>query len=139
MQQLIDSGAYVDFTQGLDCRLLTPDNIAAINRVKLKQIHFAWDYTKESTAVLRGLNLYRELATRKPHGDWATVYMLTNYDTTMDENKLRAKTLIEMGFRPYVMVYDKPTAPREIRDFQRYINAMIYKVEPDFERYAPRA
>lgn len=138
LQQLSDSGAYVDFTQGLDGRLLTPENIVAINRVKLKQIHFAWDYMKESAAVLRGLKLYRELATRKLHGDWATVYMLTNYDTTMGENKLRAKTLIELGYRPYVMVYDKPNAPREIKDFQRYINAMIYKSEPDFNKYRGR-
>lgn len=137
LQQLIDSKAYVDFTQGLDCRLLTRENIEAINCIKLREIHFAWDYMAWTEQVIRGLQLYRRCATRKPHGDWATVYMLTNYDTTMDENKLRARTLIELGYRPYVMVYDKPNAPREIRDFQRYINAMIYKTEPDFDKYKP--
>lgn len=138
LRQLIDSKAWVDFTQGLDCRLLTPKIIDAINRVKLKEIHFAWDYMKWSKPVLRGLELYRRLATRKPHGDWATVYMLTNYDTTMEENKYRAYTLIGMEYRPYVMVYDKPNAPQEVKDFQRYINAMIYKSEPDFEKYRGR-
>lgn len=139
LQQLTDSGAWVDFTQGLDCRLLTPENIDAINHVKLKQIHFAWDYMRESRAVLKGLELYKERATRKPHGDWATVYMLTHYDTTESEDRYRADTLISMGYRPYVMVYDKPNAPPETRRFQRYINAMIYKSVPDFENYETKS
>ena len=43
LKQLIESRAYVDFTQGLDCRLLDADAIDALNRVRLKEIHFAWD------------------------------------------------------------------------------------------------
>ncbi len=50
------------FTQGLDCRLLNEQNIKAINALKLKEIHFAWDYMKESEAVLRGLRLYADKA-----------------------------------------------------------------------------
>ena len=151
LQLLIDSGAYVDFTQGLDCRLLTPENIDAINLVKLKQIHFAWDYMKESAAVLRGLNLYRENATRKPHGSYGTVYMLTNYDTTMEENLYRVYTLRDLGFDPYVMIYDKPNAPQEIKEsdslsFQEKVKRVLtdYIAEgrplenvPSNEFYAP--
>ena len=139
LQQLIDSGARVDFTQGLDCRLLTPENIDAINHVKLKQIHFAWDYMKESAVVLRGLNLYRELATRKIHGAYATVYTLVNYDTTMEENLYRIYTLRDLGYDPYVMIYDKPNAPQEIRDLQRWCNnRLIFKSESDFYKYDPK-
>ena len=43
LQQLIDSNACVDMNQGVDCRLLTEQNIEAINQIKLKNIHFAWD------------------------------------------------------------------------------------------------
>ena len=50
--QLADSGAWVDINQGADARLLTEDNIAALNRVKLKTIHFAWDMMEQSEAVL---------------------------------------------------------------------------------------
>ena len=139
LQQLIHSKAWVDFNQGLDCRLMTPENIDAINHVKLKQIHFAWDYMKESEAVLRGLNLYGELAARKIHGAYATVYTLVNYDTTMEENLFRIYTLRDMGYDPYVMIYDKPNAPREIRDLQRWCNnRMIFKAEPDFAKYDPK-
>lgn len=137
--QLAESGAWVDFTQGLDARLLTRENIAAINRVRLKKIHFAWDYMRESGAVLRGLRLYAELAARKPSGNYATVYVLTNYGTTMDENLYRIYTLRDMGFDPYVMIYDKPHAPREICYLQRWCNSVfIRKAEPDFYKYDPR-
>lgn len=136
--QLIDSKAWVDVNQGFDCRLLTPEKIDAINRVKLKEIHFAWDYMKETDAVLRGLSLYKELATRKPHGKYATVYTLVNYDTTMEENLYRIYTLRGMGYDPYVMIYDKPNAPREIRLLQRWCNnRQIFRSEPDFRKYDP--
>lgn len=134
--QLAESGAWVDFTQGLDARLLTPENIQAINTIRLKEIHFAWDYMSESGAVLRGLRLYKETANRKPHGKYGTVYVLTNYDTTMEENLYRIKTLREMGFDPYVMIYNKPSAPREIRRLQRWCNnRRIFRSAPDFYQY----
>ncbi len=138
-QQLIDSKAWVDINQGMDCRLLTKQNIEAINRLKLREIHFAWDYMRESKAVLRGLELYASLATRKPHGRYATVYCLTNYDTTMEENLYRIYTLRDMGYDPYVMIYDKPHAPREVRLLQRWCNnRLIFRAEPDFNKYDPK-
>lgn len=139
LQQLIDSKAWVDINQGMDCRLLTKQNIEAINRLKLREIHFAWDYMRESKAVLRGLELYASLATRKPHGRHATVYCLTNYDTTMEENLYRIYTLRDMGYDPYVMIYDKPHAPREVRLLQRWCNnRLIFRAEPDFNKYDPK-
>ena len=139
LQQLIDSKAWVDINQGMDCRLLTKQNIDAINRLKLREIHFAWDYMKESKPVLRGLELYASLATRKPHGQYATVYCLTNYDTTMEENLYRIYTLRDMGYDPYVMIYDKPHAQREIRLLQRWCNnKIIFRAEPNFCKYNPK-
>lgn len=136
LNQLAESRAYVDFTQGMDARLLTESNIAAINKVKLKNIHFAWDDMRQSDAVLRGLKLYAENAARKINGSYATVYVLTNFGTTMEENLYRIYTLVSMGFDPYVMIYDKPHAPREVRRLQRWCNAVwIRKAEPDFRRY----
>ena len=56
---------------------MTEQNIEAINRIKLKEIHFAWDYMKESESVLRGLKLYASLSTRKPHGKYGTVFCIS--------------------------------------------------------------
>lgn len=139
LQQLIDSNAWVDINQGIDCRLLTEQNIEAINKIKLKEIHFAWDYMHEEKRVLRGLELYAKMATRKPHGNFGTVYCLTNYDTTMEENLYRIYKLRDMGYDPYVMIYDKPRAPRDVRLLQRWCNnKIIFRSEPDFYKYDPK-
>lgn len=122
LQQLADSKAWVDVNQGFDARLLTVQNIEAIKRIKLKEIHFAWDLMEESDAVLKGLELWKKHGKKDPHGSWATVYVLVNYDTTMVENLYRITELSRMGFDPFVMVYDKPNAPKVIRDLQRWCN-----------------
>ena len=137
--QLAGSGAQVDFTQGLDCRLLNVRNLQAIMQVKIKEIHFAWDFMAETDAVVRGLRLYAEKGKRNRHGQFATVYMLVNYDTNMDENLYRIETLRCMGYDPYVMIYDKPNAPREIRLLQRWCNnKKIFRTQPDFSEYDPK-
>lgn len=134
--QLADSKARVDINQGIDSRLLTPANVEAINAVKVKNIHFAWDYMKEEKPVLRGLELYRSMAMRKVKGAWGAVYTLTNYDTTMDENLYRIYKLRDMGYDPYVMIYNKPNAPKEIKRLQRWCNnKIIFKSCPRFENY----
>lgn len=139
LQQLKESGSQVNFNQGLDARFLTPANIEAINAIRLKDIHFAWDYMRESKAVLKGLQLYRDRASRKVHGAWGTVYVLTNHGTTMDENLYRIYTLRDLGFDPYVMVFDRPNAPQEIRHLQRWCNnRLIFKSVPDFRDYSPK-
>lgn len=136
LQQLIDSKAEVDFNQGLDCRLLTVKNIELINRVRISNIHFAWDYMRETKAVIKGLTLYKDFSTRRPHGDLATVYCLTNFDTMLAEDLYRIYTLRYMGYRPYVMVYDKPNAPDVIKRLQRWCNNLqIFKSTKSFEEY----
>ena len=139
LSQLAYSGAQVDFTQGLDARLLSAENISLLNLIRIKEIHFAWDYIRESDAVLRGLRLYAEIGRKNRHGEYGTVYVLTNFNTTMEQNIFRIYTLRDMGYTPYVMIYDKPNAPREIRLLQRWCNnKLIFRREPDFMRYDPR-
>ena len=135
LQQLAESGAYVDFTQGLDARLLTPDNIKALNRVKIKMLHFAWDFMRETDAVLRGLELYAKIGTVKDERK-RRVYVLTNFDTAHSDDLYRVETLRKMGYDPYVMIYNKPSAPRETRRLQRYVNnKIIWRSCESFEKY----
>lgn len=139
LAQLAASRGWVDVNQGFDARLLTPQNIAAIKQIKIKEIHFAWDLMKNSQRILDGLNLWKRLGKKNKHGSWGTVYVLTNFDTSMEENLYRIDTLDQMGFDPYVMVYDKPNAPRDIRMLQRWCNnKAIFKSCPKFEDYCPR-
>ena len=43
LQQLIDSKAKVDFTQGVDIRLMTEEKAEMLTKIDLEMIHFAWD------------------------------------------------------------------------------------------------
>lgn len=137
--QLAASEAWVDINQGLDARLLTTENIEVIKCIKIKEIHFAWDLMKNSKRIIKGLNLWKRYGKKNKHGSWGTVYVLVNFNTTMAENLYRIYTLQKMGFDPYVMIYDKPHAPREIRLLQRWCNnKIIFKSCPKFEDYDPK-
>ena len=137
LQQLIDSKACVDFNQGLDIRLTNERNIALLNSIKVKEIHFAWDNAKDDLRPY--FERYKALAKHKPHGRYGTVYCLTNFGSTMEENLYRIYTLRDLGFDPYVMIYDKPNAPREIRLLQRWCNNKIIFGSCDrFEDYDPK-
>ena len=136
MLEVIRSRGLPDVSQGFDARLLTPENIEAIKRIRIKNIHFAWDLMKFTDAILDGLDLWREFGSKDRHGSWGTVYVLVNFNTTMKENLFRIYELRAMGFNPYVMVYDKPRAPHEIRRLQRWCNnKRIFKKCPTFEEY----
>ena len=139
LKQLADSKAWVEINQGVDARMLTPENVEALHRVKIKDIHFAWDLMDQSDAVLKGLNLYRENCKRKPHGQFGMVYVLTNFNTTMEENLYRVYTLRDMGYDPFIMIYDKPNAPREVRLLARWVNNKhVFKSVERFEDFNGR-
>ena len=134
LQQLIDSKACVDFNQGLDIRLTNDLNIYLLNRIKVKEIHFAWDNAEDDLKPY--FEQYKAFAKHKPHGQYGTVYCLTNFGSTMEENLYRIYTIRDLGYDPYVMVYDKPNAPREIKDLQRWCNnRFIFKSCEKFEDY----
>ena len=134
--QLARSSAWVDFNQGLDARLMTEDKAEALGEIKVKEIHFAWDDYKQGDSVLRGLEIYKKHAKRKPHGHNCIVYTLVNFDTTLEQDLERIYTLRRLGYWPYVMIYDKPNAAPLYRRLQRWVNnrRIFAKVER-FEDY----
>lgn len=134
LKQLISSKANVDFTQGLDIRMTNSKNITLINQVKVKEIHFAWDNPSDDLTPY--FKSYAKKATHKPHGRFGTVYVLTNFGSSLEEDLYRIYALRDLGFDPYVMIYDKPNAPKIKRDLQRWCNnRKIFRACPDFEEY----
>ena len=131
-KQYIDTKAKIDFTQGLDIRLLTDEDVADINRMRIGTIHFAWDNAKQD--LKPRFEWFAKNFRRK--SDLGMVYCLTNFNSTLDEDLYRIYTLRDLGYDPYVMIYNKPSAPREIRRLQRWCNnKWIFKSCPDFRDY----
>jgi RNA polymerase subunit RPABC4/transcription elongation factor Spt4 len=123
LQQLIDSKAKIEFTQGLDIRLTDEKVNELIMKCKLNVLHFAWDKEKDSDIIISKLTEFK----KQTNIDYrkAKVYMLTNFDTDFDFDIYRVELLKEMGFDPYVMIYDKIHCEQKYKDLQRYCNNKI--------------
>lgn len=133
-QQYKNTGAYIDFTQGLDIRLINDADISDLNEMRLRNVHFAWDNPKED--LTEAFKAYSDKTKHKPHGSYGTVYVLTNFNSTLEEDLHRIYTLRDLGFDPDVRIYDKPHAPKEIRYLQRWCNnKIIFKKCNKFEDY----
>lgn len=135
LAQLANSRARVDVTQGFDARLLTERNMELINRLKLEKIHLAWDNPKDDK-IKEKLKFFIQNTTMSVKHRKPCVYVLTNYWSTHEEDLYRIYWLRDNGFDPYVMIYDKPNAPKETRYLQRWVNnKQIFRVVPYFSDY----
>ncbi|SCI81110.1 Uncharacterised protein [uncultured Ruminococcus sp.] len=135
IEQLAQSRALVDFTQGLDIRLVNRDNISLLNRVRTKAVHFAWDNPNED--LTGHFQRFLDFTTVKSSRN-RRVYVLTNYGSTHEQDLYRVNTLRAMGFDPYVMIYERPTAPPITRHLQRWVNnKRIFYTVNDFSDYLP--
>lgn len=116
---LIRSKAKVDFSQGLDVRCLTDKEAEQLNHIRVKMIHFAWDnYEMKTYEKLKRIRPLLKYDRRR-----LEVYVLVNFNTTIEQDLERIYKLKELEYDPYVMVFDKPHAPKEIKRLQRWVNA----------------
>ena len=134
LQQLANSHARVDFSQGLDARLMDEKTVDLLNHIRTHMIHFAWDNPRDEAIKEKFAWLDKNLRVRDRTR--TVVYVLTNYWSTLDEDLMRIYWLREHRFNPYVMVYDKEHAPRQIRRLQRWCNnRIIFGACKRFEDY----
>lgn len=139
LQQLIDSKARVNFNQGLDARFITERNAEMLSHVKIKTVHFAYDLMRNGERIINGLKTFKRFNPHVGERD-ICVYVLTNYNTSFEQDYQRVKELQALGISPDIRIYRKDTAPRITRDFARWCNnRAIYRTTPDFMEYIPRA
>lgn len=133
MQELIDSKAWVDFTQGLDIRLMTAEKADMIRQCKKKMLHFAWD-NPEDELTFEKLKEYRKAFSLPDYK--CKVYVLANFNSTHEQDLERVYRLRDIGYDPFVMVYEKWNAPKETKRLQRWCNnKIIFRAEQDFAKY----
>lgn len=126
--QLAQSGAFVDVNQGFDVRLLNDSNVPLIQSMRVKRIHFAWDGNEDLTEQFVQASGYFSKQIRAHR---VTVYVLVNFDTSIEWDLYRINTLSRLGFDPFVMVYDKINAPKVIRKLARWCNMKaVFKSVP---------
>lgn len=138
LQQLVDSKAKVDFTQGLDARFITKDNLVLLKQVKIEMIHFAFDFMRFEKQIVKGLELVKkelDIDKRK-----AVVYMLTNFNTTIEEDLYRVEKIRDLGFMPDIRIYRKSMLPKQhvLKDLQRWALMRSVYMSTPFMDYIPR-
>ena len=133
LQQLVDSKANIDINQGMDIRLVTDKNIDLIKKLRLKYIHFAFDRWQDRKLIEEHLRLFKEETGLEHHK--VIVYILTNFDTTIEQDLYRINLCRELDFAPYPMIYDKEHCDPIYRKIQRWCNNFIFWRVPTFEEY----
>ena len=136
LQQLIDSSAWVDINQGLDIRLMTEEKAKMLKQIKMKQLHFAWDRYEDKDYIIPKFELFKRITGIGERN--LIVYVLCNFDTTIEQDLERIYTLRRIGYWAYVMLYDKEHIPRGhiLRKIQRWVNnRFIFAKCERFEDY----
>lgn len=139
LEQLARSGAWVNFNQGLDIRVMTEEKADAVKEVKTEMLHFAWDRYEDKDMILPKFEEFK----RRTQIDYRKlmVYVLCNFGTTLEQDLERIYTLRDMGYDPYVMLYDKEHLPRGHKLFRlaRWVNSKIaFHAIDKFEDYDRR-
>ena len=134
LTQLADSKAYVDFNQGLDIRLMTPEKIELLNQIKMKEVHFAWDRWEDKDLILPRLEQFAKHTNIR--GNHRIVYTIVNFNTTFEQDLQRVYILRELGYWAYIMIYDKAHCDKKYKDLARWVNnRVIFSKCEKFEDY----
>lgn len=134
VKQCIDNRIKVDFSQGLDIRLLTAEMAQLLSGVRLwKRIHFAWDDVNIEADVRRGVRMLEAngVALYK-----VMFYVLIGFNSTPEEDLYRVETLRGLGVDPFVMPYDKHNKYQ--RRFARWVNHKAIFKSVSWDEYDPK-
>lgn len=137
LNQLIDSKAKVQFNQGLDIRLITDKNLELLKQIKLDKIHFAFDRWQDKDIIEPRLRKFVEKTGFNRGKGRVSVFILTNFDTTIEQDLYRIQLCRELNISPYPMIYDKEHADPIYKKLQRWCNNFVFWKVPTFEEYQP--
>lgn len=128
-EEIWDAKLTVIDENGYDLRLIDDEKAHALRKTKFQgRIHYAWDLMENESQVLRGLFT-------APKG---TVYVLTGYNTTEEEDLYRVQKIIDFGHDPYIMPYHQN---KQEKRFKRFIDSFMWRkyktVKEAWGNYAP--
>lgn len=122
---------------GVDVRIMTEEQAYYLNRTRLKGgVHIAWDLPQlDLTDKLREITKYI-----KPSK--LVCYVLVGFNSTIEQDYFRLRTLKDFGILPFVQPYRDFTNKRKPtqyeKDIARWANRMWLFNTMDFKDYEPR-
>ncbi|MCP4641998.1 MAG: hypothetical protein GY851_16265 [bacterium] len=139
LREMAARGLVVNFSQGLDIRLVTPEiarALAAVNfrnaRNTRKRLTVAFDHVELERMFRRGVGFLMDAGIAPTY---LQAYVLCGHDTTFEEDMHRVRILQDLGIDPYVMVYRDPASGEKnpdwrLRHFARWVNARLWRSVP---------
>lgn len=118
-RQATERGVELDFTQGLDARLLDDRHAAILAKTKLaRRIHLAFDSSADEYAVRRAIG---HLTHAGIPAHRLTFYVLIGWNRTpLEDWMYRVQLIDQLGCDPFVMPFNK--ADPQQRRFSRWVN-----------------
>jgi len=129
LKWLADWGGRVNFSQGLDARVIErkPELAGLLADVRFSSRTFngriftmAYDHPAYRKIIGRTCGYLEDAGISLRNN--VQFFVLCNYNTTFEEDLARVEHLRELGANPYVMVFDPKRAPLKIKRLQRWAN-----------------
>jgi len=127
LKKLRDSGKRIDFNQGLDIRLITPENAKLLHEIKRwkgLRLRFAFDDPSLKKIIQYKLKILNEVGISN---GTIQFYVLIGFNTTHYENLKRIILLKNKGIDAFVMPFNKEDPYQ--RNFARWVNRHYYKYQ----------
>ncbi len=105
LDELRELNMEVDFNQGLDARLVTPEVAEALKTIKLPTIRLAYDFPAMQGAVKNAVRLLRAAGLTNRRYRHICCYVLYNYKDTPADLFMRVRDLLAWGVSAYPMRY----------------------------------
>ena len=129
-QQAIDNKIRLDFNQGLDHRLITPQIAQMMAKTSHIEYRLAFDHTSYLPTVEKAIILLREAGIQR--ANW---YVLVGYNTTPKEDLWRLNYLRGMGQRAFVQRYETHYSEPFYQALSEWTNQHRFFATKTFEQF----
>ena len=102
---------HLDFNQGLDHRLLTPELIAEMKSISHVEYRFSFDQVGSADTVVEAIRVLRENGIQRSM--W---FVLTGFNTTIQDDLFRLNLLRNEDQDAYVQRYRRPNFKKDARE-----------------------
>lgn len=124
IKRIIELNLKICFIQGLNIRIITPDQARYLakcwyynSKFKQRYLTFAWDKFRDENRILKGIKICNDAGVPTKHMQF---FVLIGFDTTPEQDYERVMKLHEWGGMPYVMPYNKKDPYQKA--FARWVN-----------------
>ncbi len=140
LQFIIDNNLEVNFSAGLDIRLVNKTFAKMLNETRfttrkfnIRRVCFAFDSIRYEKSFRRGFGFLVDAGINPAS---IMVYVLCGFNTTIEQDMDRVRIILEFGGDPYIMRYNMARGPHDILfHYARYINRRIYRSIEAFHDY----